>query len=210
MSLGGRRAPAVFAAMLAVALMAIAPVAFAAPAPGVQARLAPAPVLRGDFVQDKQVAGFRRPLRSSGRFLLVRGQGLAWDTEAPFPGETVLAQGQLYTRAPDGQRRVLLDGQASPGAAAATSLLLALLGGDLDVLAADFELQESVDGQHWELSLEPRPGPMQAAFARLRLAGDRHVREVEVEEANGDRTLIRFEGIEEAQAPTAAEDARFE
>lgn len=195
---------------LLVLLLAAATVVQGAPAPGVQARLAQAPVLRGDFVQEKQVAGFRRPLRSSGRFLLVRGQGLAWDTREPFAGETVLAQGRLYTRDLDGRRRLLLDGAASPGAAAATALLLALLGGDLEALAADFELQERVDDAGWQLLLSPRPGPMQSAFTRLRLAGDRHVREVEVEEANGDRTLITFAAIEEAQAPTADEAARLE
>ena len=194
--------------LLAVVLVAAGPTQ-AAPAPGVQARLVQVPVLRGEFVQEKHVAGFQRPLRSSGRFLLVRGRGLAWDTREPFASEAVLAQGQLSSRTPDGRRTLLLDGASSPGAAAATALLLALLGGDLQVLEADFVLQESVDDERWSLSLTPRPGPMQSAFRRLRLAGDRHVRDVEIEEANGDRTMIRFDAIEDAPAPTADEDARL-
>lgn len=178
-------------------------------APGVQAQLATPAVLRGGFVQEKHVAGFQRPLRSQGRFLLVRGLGIAWDTQAPFASEAVLAQGRLFTRLPDGGTQVLLDGAQSPGAAAANALLLALLAGDLELLARDFELRETVGEGGWTLDLVPRPGPLARAFVRLRLAGDRHVREVEFEEAGGDTTRIRFDGIEEADAPTPAEAARL-
>ena len=180
-----------------------------AAAPGVQARLATPAVLRGGFQQEKHLAGFQRPLRSSGRFLLVRGRGIAWDTQAPFASEAVLSQGRLFTRLPDGRTQVLLDGAQSPGAAAANALLLALLAGDLDVLARDFELRETVDGDAWTLDLVPRPGPLARAFVHLTLSGDRHVREVDFEESNGDRTRIRFEAVEEADAPDPAEAARL-
>jgi hypothetical protein len=42
-------------------------------------------VLRGQFSQEKQVSGFRNPLRSQGRFVVARQHGVIWTTLKPFP-----------------------------------------------------------------------------------------------------------------------------
>ena len=39
-------------------------------------------VLRGQFSQEKQVSGFRNPLRSQGRFVVARQHGVIWTTLA--------------------------------------------------------------------------------------------------------------------------------
>ena len=178
---------------------------------GIRARLAQPAVLRGAFEQEKQLQGFRNPLRSRGTFLLVRDRGIAWDTREPFASSAVLGRERLVTTLPDGTTRVLLDATESPATAAVNALLLALVAGDLDALAPQFELEGALgDDGAWTLHLTPRPGPLQRVFTGIDLAGDAHVREVRIAEAGGDTSTIRFADLAEAPAADVAELARFD
>lgn len=185
----------------------------AAPASdGVRARLAAPAVLRGHFEQSKQIKGFRHPLVSRGDFLLLRERGVAWDTREPFASSTVLTRRRLLTRLPGGSTRVLVDAGTSPGMAAVNSLLMALVAGDLDALATQFDAQETLlQGGGWRLRLHPREAGLKRVFAHVELRGDRHVREVEIAETGGDHTLIRFKDLTDTPASaTPAEAARFD
>ena len=188
-----------------LALLLVVP-ASAAPAGDVAARLDQPAVLRGQFEQDKQLQGFRNPLRSRGRFLLVRGRGLAWDTLEPFPSGTVIGARGIVASTPEGGERVLA-GADDP----ARQLLMALVAADLDALARSFDIEETLleDGR-WRLRLLPREGGLRAVFASVELEGDRHVRTVRMEEAGGDTTVLRFLGLETAPPPTDAELARLD
>ncbi len=179
---------------------------------GVRARLTQPEVLRGRFEQRKKLKGFRNPLVSRGDFLLLRQRGVAWDTTEPFASSTLLTRERLLTRLPDGSQRVVLDAAASPGMAAVNSLLMALVAGDLDALAPQFHAEETLlaDGA-WTLVLHPREARLKRLFARIELRGDRHVRQVRIEETGGDLTTLRFlELSDQPAAPTAAEAARFD
>ena len=203
------------AAVLAFVLLLATSVAAQAgqgSAEGVRARLAQPAVLRGQFEQSKQLQGFRNPLVSRGDFLLLRERGVAWDTREPFPSSTLLTRERLLTRLPDGSTRVVLDATTSPGMAAVNSLLMALVAGDLAALAQQFDLDETLepDGK-WALVLHPRSATLKRVFQRITLRGDRWVRAVDIEEAAGDRTQIRFLELSETPAQaTAAEAARFD
>ena len=178
---------------------------------GIRARLAQPAVLRGAFEQEKQLQGFRNPLRSRGTFLLVRDRGIAWDTREPFASSAVLGRERLVTTLPDGTARVLLDATESPATAAVNALLLALVAGDIDALSPRFALIGTLaDEGGWTLRLTPRPGPLARVFTTIDLAGDAHVREVRIVEAAGDRTTIRFDALVDAPPADAAELARFD
>lgn len=177
----------------------------------VRARLADVVVLRGHFVQDKQLQGFTRPLHSEGRFLLARERGVIWDTEVPFASTLVLGGEQLVARDADGGRRVLVDGSREPGLAAIQGLLLALVAGDLDALAAQFTIEETLHGDGWTLALVPTDPALARVFSRIELAGDRHVRRVALEERGGDRSVIVFDALVDAPAQLSREEAaRFD
>ena len=178
---------------------------------GVRARLARPAVLRGEFAQEKQLQGFRNPLKSSGDFLLLRDRGIAWNTRAPFASSTRLTRKKLLATMPDGSTRVLIDASASPGMAAVNSLLMALVAGDLDALSTRFALKETLraDGG-WSLALQPRDAALKQAFTSIVLDGDRYVRAVEIVEPGGDRTTIRFAGLREAPPATRAEAAQLD
>ncbi|HEX5693832.1 MAG TPA: outer membrane lipoprotein carrier protein LolA [Arenimonas sp.] len=202
--------------LLALLALALAPTPVlgqaAEPAAGVRERLEQPAVLRGRFEQEKQIQGFKNPLRSSGGFLLLREHGVAWDTTAPFASSAVLTRERLATRLPDGSERILIDAADGPAASATASLLMALVAGDLDALAQRFEIEQTLlENGGWRLRLLPREAALKRVFAGFTLAGDRYVRELVIEEAGGDLTrVLLLDLASEPATPTAAEVARFD
>ena len=101
---------------------------------------------------------------------------------------------------------------ASPALLTANELLIALIGGDVDMLSKQFELQETLsDDGSWRLRLVPKSGPLAQMFEHIDLRGDRYVRTVSLAEASGDQTDIRF--LDPSHTPdhlTASEVIAFE
>ncbi len=197
----------------ALALMAggIVNPASADPLAEVRSQVAQVPLLRGEFSQEKRVAGFRNPLRSNGRFLLVRDKGVVWSTTAPFPSETVITQDRILSRQRDGSRRVEVDGRQQPGLRSVNAMMFALMSGDMKALTSTFEVKAEPVARGWKMTLVPRSRQVAQAFTSVRLSGDRYVREVELREANGDLTRLRFSGMSESPATLSRDEAaRFE
>jgi hypothetical protein len=72
--------------------------------------------------------------------------------------------------------------------------LIALWRGDRARLEKLYRLDFSAEGARWALVLAPRGAPLDRFIAKIRLAGDgATMREMELVEADGDRTLTHFE-----------------
>lgn len=195
--------------LLLFGLLWQAPLLGADTAPGVRARLVQAAVLRGAFEQEKQLQGFRNPLRSSGDFLLSRERGIVWNTRKPFASTLVLGKDRLQTRQADGRKQDIIAAGNSQALSVANSLMLALVSGNIDGLAESFVVRESLNADgSWSLDLAPKRGPLQKAFRRIELQGDRYVRRVLLTEARGDRTEIRFSAITDQPATLSLDEAR--
>lgn len=166
----------------------------------VQAQLRPSAVLRGEFAQEKVVQGFRNPLRSCGQFLLARERGVVWRSEQPFASVLVLSRAGLRV---DGAAQALPDQALTQ----VQQLLLALIGGDLERLDAQFELQASHDDRGWQLQATPRDPALAQRLRDLRLRGGAFVDEVSFSDAQGNRTTIRF-SAQRAEPDQLSDDER--
>lgn len=164
-------------------------------------------VLRGAFNQEKQVAGFRNPLRSQGTFVVARERGVIWSTLEPFPSELVITAERILSRQRDGSTRVELDAREQPAMRSVNAILFALMSGDVQALSSQFTVQARRDGNTWILALAPKSPMLAKAFTSLELRGDRYVRQVTIVEASNDRTLITFSGLRETPAVLSADEA---
>ena len=161
-------------------------------------------VLRGQFSQEKQVSGFKNPLRSQGQFVVARQHGVIWTTLKPFPSEVVVTADRILSRQRDGSTRVELDARQQPAMRSVNAIMFALMSGDVQALSSQFNVAASREGQGWRLRLTPKSAMLAKAFQSLTLQGDRYVRQVEIVEANKDRTQIQFSALSEAPATLSA------
>jgi Outer membrane lipoprotein carrier protein LolA-like len=176
----------------------------------VRERLVQAPVLRGEFEQHKQVQGFAKPLVSRGSFLVARERGVLWQTRTPFASQLRLTRDEIVATQ-DGAVAFRLDASKEPSVRVINGLMFSLLNGDLGGLAEYFKMEGSVEGRGWDLQLTPRQAALAKLMSRIELAGDQHVRSIRIDEANGDKTVIRFSAQRsEPAALSPDEAARFD
>lgn len=199
--------------LLCLLLLAPAPLLHAAD-PAVESitrAMASPDVLRGQFTQEKQVSGFRNPLRSEGRFVVARQHGVIWTTLKPFPSEVVVTADRILSRQRDGSTRVELDARQQPAMRSVNAIMFALMSGDVQALSSQFTVSAQRQGQGWTLRLTPKSAMLAKAFQSLTLQGDRYVRQVEIIEANQDRTRIQFSALAETPATLSSDEAgRFD
>jgi len=152
------------------------------------AQLAAPAVIRGEFVQEKHLRAMPQALTSRGQFVLSREDGLLWLLHTPIR--------QDYRITDDGiARRVGQDWQAQPNntvAARQSRLFLAVLGGDYQGLARDFNLTLTGDAQRWQVRLVPRSILLGKIFEHIEIHGGALVERVELNETQGERTVLQL------------------
>lgn len=177
----------------------------------VAARLADAPVIRGQFEQTRRLAGFTNPLVSRGDFVLARGRGVVWSTREPFPSSLLVTPDKLVMRGADGKVQQQMQADAQPAMRVVGESMIAVLRGDLRSLSTRFDVTGKLVGKTgWSLTLTPTDQGMRRVFTRIELAGDKFVRNVRLEEGSGDSTVVRMIDPAAANQLSAAEEQRFE
>lgn len=174
----------------------------------VKVRLDTGAVVHGKFEQKKQVKGFKRPLISTGDFVVAKGHGVRWHTASPFDSVlTVRPDDIRSTQA--GAEVFALSAAKEPTVRVINQVLFALLAGDVEVLRTHFEVTGTIDEKAWHLELTPKAKALGKVLARISLDGDTFVRSLELTEGSGDVTRIHVEAPTSAQALSADEQAGF-
>ena len=151
-----------------------------------------APVVRGQFEQLKTVQGFKQPLRSSGDFVVAQGKGIAWQVRQPFASTLLVRPDSLQSRTSEGAINMQLNAVQEPILRAINAMLFAVMSADLDKLTQYFEVTGQVQPKGWTLHLVPRDPMMAQWLQHVNLQGQQFVQEVQLQEARGDRSLIRI------------------
>lgn len=195
--------------VLLAALVLAVPGGIAEPAPEhIVAQLQQYPVISGKFVQTRQLQGLSRPIRSDGNFLFWRDHGLYWETLRPFyQATTFTADDVISWPAPEG-----------PALASETNdrvqqyvsrILLSVFSADLSLIDKLFSSRWTVDGEHWSLELTPVNDTVGKVIERARLAGEHHLRQLQVATRNGDISTMDFAEVLAPAPLLPAQCARF-
>jgi Outer membrane lipoprotein carrier protein LolA-like len=196
--------------LLAVALcLMVLPLLGAAPVAEIQAILAKPKILCGRFEQTKQLVGLKNPLRSNGRFCMVAGKGVLWRSLQPFASTLRLTRDEIVQW--QGERLAMrLNAKQEPTVRLINSLLFSVLAGDLARLEKLFDADGVVDDGTWSVKLRARDAGVAKVILLIALDGGAYVKNIAIDEANGDRTRIVFSGLQTGtQAMTSEEAALF-
>ncbi|MEO8314368.1 MAG: outer membrane lipoprotein carrier protein LolA [Pseudomonadota bacterium] len=167
-------------------------------------------VLRASFSQSRQIAGFTRPVESSGSFVVARGRGLLWQTRRPFESTLSVTRGRLRITNGAGQPETMLDARREPMLDVLNDLLQSVVIADVTALKTRFDLQVRLVGDtDWELALHPRDKVLRERFATIELAGGAYVRKVRLVEKSGDVTTMLFDNHKEDTQLTESEAGKL-
>lgn len=149
--------------------------------------------VQGAFTQQRYLKSLNKPMTTQGRFVLQPRKGLLWQMQKPFDNRLrVRADGIMQW---NGQSWVAANNSKMSGQQQQIKLFLDLLGGNTAGLEKQFDLQLSGNPKQWTLRLNPKTALMKQVFTRIDISGDSVVRKIELNEKQGDRTVMTFSGV---------------
>ncbi len=154
--------------------------------------------IQGGFTQQRFLKSLSKPIVSRGKFVLLANKGLLWQMQQPFAVDLRVKKDGIMQW--NGSQWVANN---KLGQSEQINLFLGLLSGDISTLSAQFDLQLSGSSQQWRLTLTPSSLLMKQIFNHIIIKGDGLVREIELDEKQGDRTLILFSQVQTNQPLSA-------
>jgi len=141
------------------------------------------------FSEEKYLSVLKQPLKSSGELIYDAPDHLEERTLTPKPQSVVLDHGELSMHVGSHIRTLRLADY--PQLAPLIDSIRATLAGDRAALERVFDVEYSGNLDHWRLQLTPRDSHVSATLMQIELQGERdEVREVQVRQADGDRSIM--------------------
>ncbi|CAM3652285.1 Outer-membrane lipoprotein carrier protein [Pseudomonas reidholzensis] len=192
-------------AVSALALLIGSPLALAFDLQDLQRQLSEPAVVKGSFIQEKHLRALPQPLLSRGQFILARDHGLLWLLQTPLRQDYRISAQGIARRDPSGWQSV----PSRSAGAEQNRLFFAVLQGDSSGLQRDFALTLEGSAEHWQLRLDPRSLLLKQIFTRIDIAGGRYVERIELQETQGDSTVLRMPDSRGAPALSETERNDF-
>lgn len=169
---------------------------------GILAQLGQHAAVRASFTQQRQSPALTQAQTSSGKLLFVTGRGMLWQVQQPY-SETLALTG---TRA----MRVLADGRMQPvhgerGIGQISQMLQGLLGGQLEAVRRQFDVQASGSAAQWHLQFTPRQARVSQVLADIQLDGGAFLQRIRIAMQDGTQTDIRMSDARDA-GPLSAQE----
>lgn len=178
--------------LLLIVFTLICNISYAVTLDELQQRFSHLPLQRAEFQQERTINGLSQPLRSSGHVLISHQYGLIWQQTSPFSLSLILTKDRMSQLIP-GQQSQVITAESNPQMFRFNHLLTALFNAERQVLEENFSIDfQSVDNTHWKLVLIPNKSPLDKLFSRFELAGGNFVETINIDDKQGDKTVIHF------------------
>jgi len=164
--------------------------------------------VRAEFREEKLLALLEAPLVSEGMLYFVPPARMARITSRPGVSALVIDGGRLSYSDEAGASDVDLAGNRV--ARALVENFVVLFSGDLVALRDRYDVAFSAEGTRWRMRLSPKAPSLARFIASIELRGvGPAFEEMAVREADGDRTVTRFQRVETDTRFTPEELARL-
>lgn len=160
--------------------------------------------IQGQFVQQRYLKSLPKPLQTTGQFALQKQTGLFWHVQKPLDVQLRVRPNGIAQWDKKTWRNSSQSGQATQ-----VKLFMAVLGGNTQELSKQFDLDVSGSLKQWTLTLRPKTTIMKQVFQNITIQGDQVVRQVELREKQGDRTIMKFTQTQINQPLSAAATNAF-
>jgi hypothetical protein len=144
-----------------------------------------------EFREQKQIALLDQPLEATGTVYFAPPDRFTRVTRSPAATRLVLDGARMHFEDANGASGI--DLASNPVARQFAENMVALWSGDRARLEKLYKLDFSAAGARWQLVLVPRNATLARFVEKLAMRGDgAEMRELELVETDGDRTLTKF------------------
>lgn len=164
-------------------------------------------VTTGEFRQEKSAKALKRPLISSGDFIISK-EGIVWKTKKPFSSTTVVSESSITKISADGKKS-MIDAESNTVFMSVSAMLSSIFKGDKKALEENFFVSFEDNGETWLALLSPKDKTIKSAVSSITLSGNAaegDFSSVEIEQANGDK--IRYDFFEKVHKEVLSDEER--
>ena len=155
-------------------------------------------VLRAEFTQTKTLAGFTKPLISSGTVVIYSDLGLIWRQLTPFESSVKILKGKMISRTGDGTPEVV----SLPDRADSYSIP--------QLVQAVFSGKEALSGGKFRYTIVPKTKEGFPLFLSATVIKAADVERVDMTDAAKNRTSILFTHTRHARLTQSEANREFQ
>ena len=116
--------------------------------------LGSAQLTTGHFVQERELTGFPKPMRTEGVYFLDLKKGIVWETLKPFANTMIFSEKGIKSVNKHGTQ--VISAQDIPYLKTVNALMLALFSAQTERLDKDFDIHLKGSSAHWTMTLVPK------------------------------------------------------
>lgn len=116
--------------------------------------LGSAQLATGHFVQERELTGFPKPMRTEGVYFLDLKKGIVWETLKPFANTMIFSEKGIKSVNKHGTQ--VISAQDIPYLKTVNALMLALFSAQTERLDKDFDIHLKGSSAHWTMTLVPK------------------------------------------------------
>ena len=132
--------------------------------------LGSAQLATGHFVQERELAGFPKPMRTEGVYFLDLKKGIVWETLKPFANTMIFSEKGIKSVNKHGTQ--VISAQDIPYLKTVNALMLALFSAQTERLDKDFDILLKGSSAHWTMTLVPKKtSALATVFKTMEITG---------------------------------------
>lgn len=132
--------------------------------------LGSAQLTTGHFVQERELTGFPKPMRTEGVYFLDLKKGIVWETVKPFANTMIFSEKGIKSVNKHGTQ--VISAQDIPYLKTVNALMLALFSAQTERLDKDFDIHLKGSSAHWTMTLVPKKtSALATVFKTMEITG---------------------------------------
>lgn len=157
--------------------------------------LASAQLTTGHFVQERELTGFPKPMRTEGVYFLDLKKGIVWETLKPFANTLIFSEKGIKRINKHGAQ--VISAQDIPYLKTVNALMLSLFGAQTEGLNRDFDILLEGSSARWSMTLVPKKtSALATVFNSLEITGAASPQSIKMVNRQNETTRLQLSGQE--------------
>lgn len=157
--------------------------------------LASAQLTTGHFVQERELTGFPKPMRTEGVYFLDLKKGIVWETLKPFANTLIFSEKGIKRINKHGAQ--VISAQDIPYLKTVNALMLSLFSAQTEGLNKDFDILLEGSSARWSMTLVPKKtSEFATVFNSLEITGTASPQSIKMVNRQNETTRLQLSGQE--------------
>lgn len=157
--------------------------------------LASAQLTTGHFVQERELTGFPKPMRTEGVYFLDLKKGIVWETLKPFANTLIFSEKGIKRINKHGAQ--VISAQDIPYLKTVNALMLSLFSAQTASLNKDFDILLEGSSARWSMTLVPKKtSALATVFNSLEITGAASPQSIKMVNRQNETTRLQLSGQE--------------